>query len=173
MNILNSLKKFDGKHTDVLEQLAATAPRDESALAQLLAAAEHDEDSIQVAATWVLKRWNDEHEPMVETCAADLVRLLGMARHWEVRLHLLQILSSVSLPTARMAALKKRLPELAGDENKLVRAWTYSVYAAVGDRQPKFQREVCLILERAEADEAASVRARVRQIRKRYPWAKS
>ncbi|QDU73118.1 hypothetical protein Pan97_00850 [Bremerella volcania] len=173
MEILNSLRKFDGKHTDVLEQLAARVPRDQESLAQLLAAAEHDDKAIQVAATWLLKRWSDESEPLVESCAADLIALLRISSYWEVQLHLLQILSVVSLPRGSIAALKKVLPDLASDENKLVRAWTCSVFAAIGDCQPRFQKDALEVLSRAEEDEAASVRARVRQIRKCYRWARA
>ncbi len=170
MDWIALLRQFDGKHTDVLERLAGELPRGEESLRRLLVAVECDEVPVQVAATWLLKRWHDEGEPCVADATGELCRLLRGATHWEVRLHLLQLLSTATVPPRSRATLKKTLLPLTADDNKLVRAWAYSALAQLADQQPRFQTEVRTLLEAAGEDEAASVRARIRQVRKRMKW---
>jgi hypothetical protein len=171
VDLIESLRRFDGKRTSELERRSASMPRSDESVARLLAAAEHDETTVRVGSTWILKRWLEEGVPQVEKSAASLVRLLKCEVAWEVRLHLLQMLSSVRIPARSVAGLMRLLPGLLIDDNKLVRAWALGVLAAIGDQSEALRQDVISTLRDAEDDHAASVRARVRQIRKRYQWA--
>jgi hypothetical protein len=144
--------------------------RSDDTVAQLLAVAEHDETKVQVGSTWILKRWLEEGVPQVEKSAATLVQLLKQATYWEVRLHLLQMLASIRIPTRSLKALEMRLPSLLVDDNKFVRAWALSLLATVADQCEASRQEAISTIQNSENDEAASVRARVRQIQKRYEW---
>jgi hypothetical protein len=105
VNLVESLRHFDGKRTAELERLSASMSPSAGSVARLLAVAEYDETTVQVGATWILKRWLEEGVPQVERSAVNLVQLLAHATHWQVRLHLLQMLasraseSSVGTPT--------------------------------------------------------------------------
>jgi hypothetical protein len=171
LNLIESLQEFDGKRTSTLERLSVSMPRNDDSLTQLLAVAEHDDTTLQVGATWILKRWLEDGVPQIEKSAADLVRLLKHATCWEVRLHLLQMLASMRIPARSMGSLKTLLPGLLVDENKLVRAWALSVLAEVADKSEASRADAISTIRHAENDDAASVRARVRQIQKRYKWA--
>jgi HEAT repeat protein len=170
VDLIESLQNFDGKSTSELERLSASLPRNDDSVAQLLAVAEHDDTTIQVGSTWILKRWLEEGLPQVETSAPHLVRLLNHATHWEVRLHLLQMLTSLRVPARSLSRLKRLLTGLLTDDNKFVRAWSLSVLAAIADQSEAMRQDVISTIEEAGNDEAASVRARVRQIQKRYKW---
>jgi hypothetical protein len=170
VNLIHKIQDFDGKRTAVLERLNATLPRNGSSMAQLLAVAEHDDTKLQVGATWILKRWFEDGDPQIERFVANLVQILKSASYWEVRLHLLQILASVCIPARSLSMLKKVLHNLLTDENKSVRAWAMSVFATIADQNESLRREARSLLQNAEHDQAAAVRARVRQIRKRYVW---
>jgi HEAT repeat protein len=170
VNLIHTLQDFDGKRTVVLERLNATLPRNESSMAQLLAVAEHDDTTLQVGATWILKRWFEDGEPLIERSVSNLVQLLKHASYWEVRLHLLQILAFVPIPTRSLSVLKKVLHEFLTNENKFVRAWALSVFASIADQNESLRSDALSMLQSAEHDEAASVRARVRQIHKRFKW---
>ena len=170
VNLIESLRQFDGKRTFELERLSVSLPRNDDSVAQLLAVAEHDDTTMQVGSTWILKRWLEEGVPQVEKSAANLVRLLKYATYWEVRLHLLQMLTSLRIPARSLSELKKLLTGLLTDENKLVRAWSLSVLAVIADQCEAIRQDVISTIEDAENDEAASVRARIRQIQKRYKW---
>jgi len=62
------------------------------------------------------------------------------------------------------------LPVLLVDDNKFVRAWALSVLAEIGDQRETMRQDAISAIQDAEKDDAASVRARVRQIQKRYNW---
>ena len=173
MSFVSILREFDGKSVEFLERIDATITRDEESLAGLFAAAKHDHLSIQVGATWLLKRWHEaEAKPEVGRHTTKVVNLLCRAEHWEVQLHLLQILATVRLDRKPWKRLKEQLGNLARSENTFVRAWTHSVFAAIGDGDESFREEALERMNEAEIEDAASVRARIRQIRKRYPWAR-
>ena len=141
--------------------------RNDDSVAQLMAVAEHDDTTVQVGATWILKRWLEEGVPQVERSAANLVQLLNYATYWEVRLHLLQMLASLRIPARSLSGLKRLLPSLLMDDNKFVRAWALSVLAEIADQSETLRQDVISTIQDAENDDAASVRARVRQIQKR------
>lgn len=170
VSLIESLQKFDGKRTSELERLSDSMPRNGDFVAQLLAYAEHDDTVVQVGSTWILKRWLQEGVPQVEKSAAALVQLLKHATYWEVRLHLLQMLASLRVPSRTVPGLKKLLPGLLVDDNNFVRAWALSVLAELADQQETMRKDVILTIRDAANDDAASVRARVRQIQKRYKW---
>ena len=170
VNLIRTMQCFDGKRTEVLERVNHELPRNGTSMTQLLAAAEHDDARLQVGATWILKQWSDDDEPLVRESVASFVELLKDASTWEVQLHLLQILAAVPIPPRSRSKLKKVLPGLLTGENKLIRAWALSVIVAMADQDESSRRDAQARLDAGESDEAASVRARVRQLRKRYPW---
>lgn len=171
IELLRELGEFDGKRTSELERLSVSMARSDDSVAQLLAVAEHEDTTLQVGATWILKRWLEEGVPQVEKSAADLVQLLNRVTYWQVQLHLLQMLASIRVPAKSLSMLKKRLPGLLIDDNKFVRAWSLSLLAEIADQSEALRQDVISRIQAAENDDAAAVRARIRQIRKRYKWA--
>ena len=171
LNLIESLRQFDGKRTDALEHLNSRLPRNDDTVRQLLAIAEHDDARLQVAATWILKKWLDDGTPPVEKSAETIVQLLKSAACWEARLHLLQMLVALRIPARSITVLVQQMPDLLADDNKFVRAWALSVFAQIADQREEFRPDVNLRIDAAGNDDAASVLARVRQIQKRYKWA--
>lgn len=173
MNLIKALEEFDGKKTVTLERISDSLPRDRSSEALLWEIAEHTDARLQVGATWILKKWSDEGTLQLADETSSLVRVLKNASHWEVRLHLLQMLSSNCVQARSVAKLKKELVALMSDENKLVRAWSLSAFANVADQHKALREHAISILLKAEVDDSASVRARVRQVRKSFKWTAS
>ncbi len=81
------------------------------------------------------------------------------------------MLASLRVPVESLSVLAKELPGLLMDENKFVRAWALSTLANVADQNDALRQKVISMMKNAGNDDAASVRARVRQIQKRYSWA--
>ena len=171
MNLLRSLQAFDGKQTGVLEQISSTLRRDPRTVAELLKAAEHDDARLQVAATWILKRWVDEGEPAVQERTPQLAHALTHAADWQSQLHLLQALALLQIPQPAVPPLTRALAPLITHTNRFLRAWSLSVYARIAEDHEPLREKVLKLLGNAEHDDAAAVRARVRQIRKRIRWA--
>lgn len=171
-DLIEAIREFDGKHTLPLEQINAALPRSEGSLKQLLTLSTHDEAKIQVGATWLLKQWQDDDEPLIEQAGGTLVNALKATGHWEVQLHLLQILSQIQIPQKSLPSLYKLIQTLLLNDNKFVRAWTLSTLASVANQKDSYRNDAIALLQIAEQDDSAAVRARVRQLRKRFAWAK-
>lgn len=172
MNLIERLQNFDGKLVEPLEDLAEELATGTDDVDQLLTVASSDDAKLQVAATWVLKRLVESDLALSQQQTREVLRLLKQVEHWEARLHLLQMLDKLAIPSRKAAGLFKRLKQLVGDENKLVRAWAYNGLFVLGDQQPRYRDEVVELLQEAEQDPAASVKARVRRICKQAEWAK-
>ena len=170
MDLIEGLEEFDGKRTAVLERIDAGLERDERSLARLLDASRDGREDFQTGATWLLKRWHDEDERVIEDAAPSLVAVLEVVTSWGAQLHLLQILADLEVPEDACAALTRLLPGCLESENKFVRAWSLSVLASLGDQHVELRDGVLDVLDGADGDEAASVRARLRQLRKRFKW---
>jgi hypothetical protein len=171
MKLLTVLRRFDGKKTEPLVELADNIVTSDN-IDELLAISEFEDARLQVAATWVLKRCQDNGISLSKQSIETLIDLLARVTYWEAQLHLLQMLSSLTIPSKKVSRLWKTSVALTGDANNFVRAWSYNLLAEIGDQHARRQKEVLGLLETADQDAAASVRARIRQIRKHLKWTK-
>ncbi len=174
MNDLGAeLLAFDGKHTDVLERLASSLEPTAGAIGELCDLAATDNPRFQVAATWILKRFLDDGTAFGAAQTEQILDLFGRVSEWEARLHLLQLLPGTTVPKNREDQLLKTLmtEDYLRSDTKFVRAWTYNALAELADRNPALRPEVIDMLATAEQGEAASIKARIRNIRKQMPWA--
>lgn len=165
------LSGFDGVHTDMLEATATSLKPDSDTLEALCELALSDEGRLQSAATWLLKRYLESGSatPNLEQSEA-LLLVLQRDSHWEAKLHVLQMLDQLTLGAGAAPKLWDVLQKQAGQQNKLLRAWSVHGLAVIADQCPEYRELALASLLRAEADEAASVRARIRRLRKTYPW---
>lgn len=170
MNIREAIRTFDGKHTEPLEAVASALQAQEGCIDELLVLSNSDEAKTQTAATWILKRLHDLPIIFTKSQTQKVLRLLRKVTAWEAKLHLLQILNGLEIPPQNGDRLRKTLDEHIRDENKLVRAWAYNGLFVLGDQIARYRGDVAALLDRAQEDPAASVRARVRQIRKAANW---
>ncbi|QDU55181.1 hypothetical protein [Aeoliella mucimassa] len=168
--LLSQLKTFDGKHAEPLERLAADTPATKANIQKLLALAEHEQESIRVGATWVLKRWADDGQEYEPAVVAMLIERLRDEDTWAAKLHLLQMLVECDLPKASCRSLATRAKNLAASENKFLRAWATSVAVQVAEQHAAYRPTACKLVEKARSDSAASVKARVRQLEKKHAW---
>ena len=170
-SLLRALQSFDGKHAEPLEQVAAGTPASKANIQKLLALGEHDNPLVRAGATWVLKRWHDRGVDFTADTVSGMALLLAQETEWGSQLHLLQMLSAVEIPKASGRGLRAATARLAIGENKFVRAWAVSALANLADQYPTHRKTSLAALTMAEADSAASVKARVRKVRKQFAWA--
>ena len=170
MNILTELQAFDGKHTDVLEHLASLLPPEASVIQTLSEIAESEDLKLQTAATWLLKKFQGTGASFSELQVTGFVRLLEQMTGWEAKLHLLQMLSGLGIPTQCKASLYRLLKEYLTADKKLVRAWAYNGLFVLAEQHPEYRPEVSQLLSMAQQDESASVKARLRNMLKVAKW---
>lgn len=170
MDLAARLNSFDGKHVAELEEVARQLPPEPAVIELLCSLSRESSSRLQTAATWILKRFHDDGFAYSTAQAGRLADLLQDCSHWEARLHLLQILPSWRLSKARGKRLIPLLTSLLDDSNKFIRAWSYHAVACLADRDPTGRELACRLIEQGQRDAAASVRARIRNTVKQYPW---
>jgi hypothetical protein len=164
-------ESFDGRHTDDLERTLRQCSDRRALLDCTLAIARRGgADRFMVAATWLILNASRRDAEFVDRHAKRWVTMLAAADHWEVRLHLLQLLDGVdmalSLGAPERTALFKAATRSASDDNRLVRAWSLSVLGRLGGHLRSAQGRIAALIAHAEEQEAASVKARIRRLRR-------
>ena len=125
-----------------------------------------EEQTIQAGATWLLKRLAEDH---VRFNSAHLIALFGSVSeltHWISKLHVCQMLQHVAIPEESQRNVAWFLERNLWDENKFLRAWSYNGFYELAKQHEKYIAYAMEQLERGETDKAASVKARIRNIRK-------
>ena len=168
-----TLDAFDGVHTNTLEKIAATLPCEPCILSDLCDLTLSGESKLQSASTWLLKRASERGVTFNDEQSRMLLEVLLRKSHWEAKLHILQMLDKLTIPAKAVQPLWTRLREMSVDVNKLIRAWSYHGIAALAEQHPKYRAEAVRWLEQGERDDAPSVRARIRRLRKTLVWLRS
>jgi hypothetical protein len=166
MSIRDELEQFDGKHTDVLKGILSRHRPTNSLVKSLVTLVADKEPKIQTAATWLLKRLAENHVHFKPEHLMALFGSLSDLTHWISKLHVCQMLQYVAIPKDSDRTVAWFLDRNLWDENRFLRAWSYSGLYELARQHKKYIPYVLEELERAEADQAASVKARIRNIRK-------
>jgi hypothetical protein len=158
------LNEFDGKNIERLVRISEAWRPDTKLLQHLVQFSETADAHAQVGATWLLKRYQEAGAQFPESLVARLLEVMAAVERWESRLHLLQMLPGLPIPNSCARQLRQLLLAWTQDRNLFVRSWAYSGLHRLASIYPKYRREIIPLLDRAETEEGASVRARLRQL---------
>ena len=159
-NIKAVLRDYDGKDIGLLEELASSTSPDTEKVSLLIDFLHKSEQESQ-AASWTLKRWWENGWQFSAQESKQLIDVLLQAQDWQLRLHLLQLLSGLAIAKSQHRELYYHLRYNLEDKNKFVRAWNYNGLAVVAKQ---YRDEVIQLFELALKDEAPSVKARIRSV---------
>jgi len=164
MTLLDEIASWDGKSAAALQSTFERHSDEEDFLATIL---EHIADvEMQRAATWLLKRHLEVGTSLFPEGSRVILDALSDQEHWESKLHILQCLPYLDIDEDQSADLERFLDSCLESDNKFLRAWAYNGFNELSLRFPRYREEVNLMLARAVDSEAASVRARIRNILK-------
>jgi hypothetical protein len=124
------------------------------------------EQKIQTGATWLLKRLAENHHQFNPQHLIALFGSLSELTHWISKLHVCQMLHYVAIPEDSARNVASFLERNLWDDNKFLRAWSYSGFYELARQHQNYFDYAMEQLELGEADHAASVKARIRKIRK-------
>ena len=164
MTLLEEISAWDHKSATALQSTYERHRDGKDFLATLLA---HIADvELQRAATWLLKRHLEAGYSLSPESSRAILGVLPDQEHWESKLHILQCLPYLDIPEDQSAGLEQFLDSCLESDNKFLRAWAYNGFNELSLRFPRYREEVTHMLARAGESEAASVRARIRNILK-------
>lgn len=166
MSIRDELEAYDGKHTDVLEGILSRHRSTNSFVGSLVPLVAEEDQKLQTAAT---RRLNTLAENDVQFRLEHLLALFGSLSeltHWISKLHVCQMLQYVAIPDESARNVVWFLERNLWDENGFLRAWSYNGFYELASQHRKYIPYAMEQLDRGEADQAGSVRARIRNIRK-------
>ena len=159
------IASWDGKSAAALQSTYRRHCAEDDFVATILA---HLSDvELQRAATWLLKKHLEVGNSLTAAGCRAVFGTLSVQEHWESKLHFLQCLPYLSIPEDDSAGLEQFLDACLESERKFVRAWAYNGFNELSLRFPRYREKVDGMLARAGESESASVRARIRNIRKR------
>ena len=169
-SLLEALGAFDGKRADTLAAIADAYPATADHIQLLCELATSDYTRLQSASTWLLKRMLADGSALSPAQTELVLAVLLRECHWEARLHVLQMMADLSVPDSMLPKLWNALRDQLKDTNKFIRAWAYYGSAVIADQHPAYRDNVQALLVEGAMEEAASVRARLRRIRKAFKW---
>ena len=165
MALSEEIASLDGNSAAALQSTYERHCAEEGFVATILG---HVADAeLQRAATWLLKKHLEAGNSLGPFGCRAVFGALSVQDHWESKLHILQCLPYLDIPENESAGLERFLEACLKSDNKFVRAWAYSGFNELSLRFPRYRDRVDGMLARAGESEAASVRARIRNIRKR------
>ncbi len=124
--------------------------------------------STEIGATWILKHHLEEDAPpLPDQLVQQIYKHLPKLTHWGSKLHILQIMEHLPIPSKHKATTIQFINDCKSSDNKFVRAWSYNGQYQLALNFPNLRDQArSAILHASEHDEAASVRARCRQLLK-------
>ncbi|MBA4613418.1 hypothetical protein H1W37_17290 [Stappia taiwanensis] len=162
----DGLRKFDGTAISSLSEIRAACRGRAGYLNELAAFCADARASVSAGATWLLKAELAEGVELAPEVTAQIVGALDRVVGWQAALHLCQSVEMLELTSAQAGRFLEWARGYADHARPFLRAWSLHARAILGHRFPEFEDEAAIALRTAEADAAASVRARARNLRK-------
>ncbi|MEM7644862.1 MAG: hypothetical protein AAF366_20440 [Pseudomonadota bacterium] len=156
-----ALLAYDGKTVSILSAVRSAHGADPDILSKLVTLCGHPDRLVSDGATWILKAELEAGRGLDGRQTACLLAALPQLRGWQGRLHLCQIIPALTVTDAQRATLRDWLAPFLDHDRPLLRAWALDALCGVADGA-----EIAVLLDRMEQDPAASVRARVRALRR-------
>ncbi|MCP3919029.1 MAG: hypothetical protein GY711_26085 [bacterium] len=165
MQLAKRLGSWDGKDVAFLEKVYALYPHD-AALAQDVFQALNSAAHVQTGATWLLKRHFESGARLDARATGRFLGSLALLEPWEARLHALQCMPFLVIPARSRAVLETFVREALESDVKFVRAWAFAGLHALAKAFEDLRPEAEALFDEALEAGPASVRARIRNLRK-------
>lgn len=164
MALADAVREWDGKSAEDISGIFQDYGRKPGFVDQVVDSIGNPET--ERGMTWLLKAWLESGERLNSKQLSRIYRSLNELQHWEGKLHILQCIPHMPVPAANKENVEWFLREALSDNNKFIRAWGYNGFHQLAQQFPEYQTEVDQFIELAMRDEAASVKARIRNMLK-------
>ena len=125
----------------------------------------YNDETIQTRAAYLLKQIAQNGFRFKEEHLIVLFGSLSEMTPWLSKLHVCQMLQYVPIPDESATNLVWFLERNLLDENRFLRAWSYNGFYELAKQHSRYIDYAIEQLERGEMEKAASVKARIRNVR--------
>ena len=164
MGLQQEIADWDGKSADDIHLIYSRYFHAPAFISEVLSLIK--QVPYQKGATWLLKKHLEDEGHLTLQQMGSIYRTLPKFEHWESKLHILQSMPFMPIRKSKVKVVESFLRNCLADQNKFVRAWTYNGFYLLAKQYPEYQAEVDQLLDQAMQNEAASVKARIRNILK-------
>ena len=123
--------------------------------------------TLQKGASWLLKAWFEAGGKLEKEHILSVYTQLNNLDSWEAKVHILQCMPYMPVAKKVLKNVDAFLRFTLTDTNKFVRAWSYNGFYELACQYPEYRAEANQFFDMAMKDEAASVKARIRNILKK------
>ena len=163
--MIKELTQWDGKSNEVVTKIYEQYKSSQNFAQELIDLCSNAKTV--KGATWLIKHHFESEGQFTQIQQNQFLKLLIQFEHWESILHSLQILPYITISQSHKSKLEKFIHSNLTHKNTFVRAWSYNGDYVLANQYPEFMDNACTFFKLALNDEAASVKARIRQIVKR------
>lgn len=164
MSLQKAIAQWDGKSADYLSDVYRGYAHQSDFVAELIELTM--QPGSQVGATWLLKLHSEQEGIVSPAQVNQIYGCLPQVTMWEAKLHILQSMPYLPIADSAKALVESFLRTCLDEKNKFVRAWIYNGWYELASQYPQYRAEAKQLLTRGMEEEAASVRARIRNIMK-------
>ncbi len=162
MKLVEAISKLNSHSPADLKVIYADFSEDPGFVASLLTLLVNN--NTEIKSSWLLKHYLSCGNQLTSQQNSQLFHLLAGLDNWQAQLEILQSLSYMPVQPADRSVVEAFLRRCLASANKFVRAWSYNGFDILAEQYPQYRAEVDLFFEMAMNDEAASVKARIRNI---------
>ncbi|MEM7300166.1 MAG: hypothetical protein AAF468_03700 [Pseudomonadota bacterium] len=160
-----SLAEFDGKAVSLLTETEAMLGSRPGYLDGLIAVAGDREVSVGDGATWLFKSALESGQTLSVGQSEHLIATLPDLKGWAAQLHICQSVRYFSLDETQAEVVAGWLEPLLAHKRPFLRAWSLDAIWCLAKSHDKLRDRADTALSNAENDDAASVRARARNLK--------
>ena len=162
--LLARLDEFDGKAITILGEIEAAFGQEDGFLSEMAALADHPQSNIADGATWLVKSALDNGGSLSAEDTAILLAHLPDGASWGAQLHVCQCIGRLELSPDQLAMLVQWLEPILAHQRPFLRAWSLDALWALARLDPALRDRAEAARKTALEDDAASVRARARNL---------
>lgn len=164
MDLKQEIAEWNGRFVDEIEGIYGRFSSTPTFITQLVSCME--QKPLQKGASWLLKHHFEQGGQLAQAEINCIYQLLSDLGHWEAKLHILQCMPFMPIEKSSANSVHEFLTTRITDKNKMVRAWAYNGFYELAVQHETYKAEATQLLQTALTDEAASVKARVRNVMK-------
>lgn len=160
------IQNFDGVAVSILSEARVACRSASSYFDDLVSLCFDPRPLVSNGATWILKAEIEEGARLAPGLVERVVDSLERLQSWQAKLHICQSVEGFQFTAAQADQVMLWAKSLSDHSRPFLRAWSLNARVILGIRYAKLRPALMLDLEAADADGAASVRARARKLRK-------